>query len=169
MFKPTFLYIKQHSITGLLYFGKTTSSNPEKYTGSGKYWKSHLRKYGKQHVVTLWFCLYTDEEEMKKFAIMFSEQQNIVRSKAWANMITENGLDGGPPGLKHSDEAKRNMSKSKLGKKMTEEHKINSARAKSKPCTIDGVTIYPSVVSLIAANGQGKSGLRHPNFRYVEG
>jgi hypothetical protein len=31
-FKPTWLYIKQHTVTGLKYFGKTTR-NPEKYKG----------------------------------------------------------------------------------------------------------------------------------------
>ena len=28
---PTYLYIKEHSITGLKYFGKTTAKNPLKY------------------------------------------------------------------------------------------------------------------------------------------
>jgi predicted GIY-YIG superfamily endonuclease len=36
-----------------------------------------------------------------------------------------------------------------------------------KPCTVDGVTIYPSKSALIAAHGQGRTGARHPNFRYV--
>ena len=43
MFKPTYLYIKQHSITGKLYLGKTTKQNLIKYTGSGKYWLRHLK------------------------------------------------------------------------------------------------------------------------------
>lgn len=36
-----------------------------------------------------------------------------------------------------------------------------------KPCTADGITIYPSVVALRAALGQGKSGTASPNFRFV--
>jgi hypothetical protein len=47
---PTYLYIKQHSITGLKYFGKTTKSNPYKYNGSGKYWIRHINKNGKEHI-----------------------------------------------------------------------------------------------------------------------
>ena len=43
---PTYLYVKQHSITGMKYFGKTTR-NPIKYIGSGKYWKRHISKHGK--------------------------------------------------------------------------------------------------------------------------
>ena len=35
---PTYLYIKQHSVTKLKYFGKTNSEDPIKYSGSGKYW-----------------------------------------------------------------------------------------------------------------------------------
>lgn len=93
-FKPTFLYIKQHSITGLLYFGKTTS-NPEEYLGSGKYWLNHINKHGKEHVNNLWYCLFYDEQECKEFALSFSHQQNIIESKGWANLINENGTTGG--------------------------------------------------------------------------
>lgn len=45
VFRPTFLYIKQHTITGKLYFGKT-SKNLDKmlsYKGSGKYWLDHIK------------------------------------------------------------------------------------------------------------------------------
>ena len=38
LFSPTYLYIKQHSVTGKLYFGKTSKPYPyvENYLGSGK-------------------------------------------------------------------------------------------------------------------------------------
>ena len=36
-FKLTWLYIKRHSITGLMYFGKSTLEDPVNYVGSGKY------------------------------------------------------------------------------------------------------------------------------------
>lgn len=165
--KPTFLYIKQHTTTGLLYFGKTAALHPEKYKGSGRYWRAHLKKYG-DSVETLWYCLFLDQEELSNFAIAFSRQQDIVISPSWANIIEENGLDGGPQGLRHSEEAKRNMSKAKVGKKMSPYHKLRSTLGHSKPCTIDGVKIYPTVVSLIAERGQGKNGLKHPNFKYIE-
>lgn len=96
-FKPTFLYIKQHSVTGLLYFGKTTK-NPEKYKGSGKHWKRHLNKHGTQFVETLWYCLFTEQQECSNFATMFSEINKIVDSADWANLIVENGVDGAPVG-----------------------------------------------------------------------
>ena len=50
---PTYLYIKQHSVTKLKYYGKTTQ-DPCKYNGSGTYWKNHLKVHNKQFVETLW-------------------------------------------------------------------------------------------------------------------
>ena len=49
--------------------------------------------------------------------------------------------------------------KAKMARKM--------ARSIAKPCTVDGITIYPSRTALIAELGEGKSGTRNPNFRYV--
>jgi hypothetical protein len=93
-FQPTYLYIKRHALTGLKYFGKTIS-NPLKYNGSGKYWKRHIKIHGVEHIETLWYELFTDQEDCKEFALFFSEEMNIVRSEAWANFRFENGTDGG--------------------------------------------------------------------------
>lgn len=93
VFMPTFLYIKQHSVTGKLYFGKTTK-NPEKYYGSGNHWTNHIRKHGKEHVVNLWYCLFLDKDDCVDFALNFSKQHKIVESKEWLNKINESGLDG---------------------------------------------------------------------------
>jgi hypothetical protein len=50
-FKPTHLYyIKLHSITGLMYFGKTTKEDPVAYSGSGLVWTRHIRKHGRKHI-----------------------------------------------------------------------------------------------------------------------
>jgi hypothetical protein len=91
---PTHLYIKQHTVTGKFYFGKTIK-DPEKYSGSGKHWISHLKVHGYHHVVTLWYELFTDQEVMTKFALEFSEKMNIVKSDQWLNLIPENGINGG--------------------------------------------------------------------------
>lgn len=96
MFTPTFLYIKRHIDTGILYFGKTTK-DPIKYKGSGILWKRILSKYG-NNVETLWFCLFLDQDSCTEFALMFSKQENIAKSDLWANLIEENGLDGAPVG-----------------------------------------------------------------------
>lgn len=121
--KPTYLYIKQHSITGLLYFGKTVY-DPETYKGSGKYWKKHIKKHGIEHVVNLWYCLFYDQDELTKFATQFSSLCNIAESVEWANLCGENGLDGAPTGDLHimkgktlSDEHKRKIGDSVRGVK----------------------------------------------------
>jgi hypothetical protein len=92
-FKPTYLYIKQHNDTGLKYFGKTTS-NPEKYKGSGLYWTAHLKSHG-NNVSTIWYERFNDKESLTEYAIAFSKENNIVESTEWANLKPENGLDGG--------------------------------------------------------------------------
>ena len=91
IYVPTYLYIKQHSVTGLKYFGKTTQ-DPIKYLGSGKYWKPHIKKHSKEYVVTLWYMLFDNPELLSEFALLFSEHWDIVNSKVWANLILENGL-----------------------------------------------------------------------------
>ncbi len=93
--KTTYLYIKQHSITGLKYFGKTTKDDPTKYLGSGIHWKRHIKKHGIEHVKTLWYQSFDNEESLVEYATKFSQQNNIVESKEWANLKGENGLDGG--------------------------------------------------------------------------
>jgi hypothetical protein len=117
-FYPTYLYIKTHNITGLKYFGKTTN-DPYQYYGSGKHWLSHLRKHGFD-ISTEVLGYYTDEHECKKIAEEFSKRNNIVKSKKWANMIVENGLDGGATGRtnysSHTNETKTKIANANKGK-----------------------------------------------------
>jgi hypothetical protein len=106
------LYVKIHNVTGLKYFGKTTKNDPEKYTGSGKYWKAHLKKHG-YDVTTIIIGKFSDPEECKEFAMNFSSKHNIVESNEWANLIFENGMDGAPknhPGHKFTVEQLKRMS-----------------------------------------------------------
>jgi hypothetical protein len=91
-----YLYIKTHNVTGLKYFGKTTK-NPYKYSGSGKYWKKHIKKHGND-VTTTVIGEFADIEQCTQFAINFSNENNIVESNEWANLIVENGMDGAPKG-----------------------------------------------------------------------
>lgn len=133
VFIPTYLYIKQHSVTGKLYFGKTIN-NPEKYLGSGTVWKRHYKKHGKEHIVTLWFELFPNKINLIDFALEFSKSLNIVESSSWLNLKPENGLDGGDcisslsdekyqiwlekhKNHRHSEITKSKMIKSRTGKK----------------------------------------------------
>jgi hypothetical protein len=92
--QPTFLYIKRHKITGLKYFGKTIK-NPIKYNGSGQYWLKHLKKHGAEHIETLWTKQFTNEQQIKRFCSLFCKLVNITHNEQWANLVPENGTDGG--------------------------------------------------------------------------
>lgn len=139
-FKPTFLYIKQHSTTGLMYFGKTTK-HPESYSGSGAYWLKHINKHGREHVINVWYCLFTDVDLLVDFATNFSKLNDIVNADKWANLDIETGLNGGArinnhfktwAKLPRSEEIKLNMAK---------ERKISNRLGKSRmiPCEVDGI------------------------------
>lgn len=94
---PTYLYVKTHNITGLKYFGKTTKQDPHKYTGSGKYWKRHLKIHGNLYSTEI-IGIFENIEDCETFALDFSKQHNIVDSKEWANLQEENGITGAPKG-----------------------------------------------------------------------
>jgi hypothetical protein len=115
IYKPTYLYIKQHSITGLKYFGKTIR-NPLKYIGSGTYWIRHINKHGREYVITIWYKLFNDKETLIEYAINFSKTNNIVESIEWGNIVEENGLDGGH-GIIFSKERKKKLSDIHKGNK----------------------------------------------------
>jgi hypothetical protein len=112
-----YLYIKQHHITGLKYFGKTKKLDPFKYNGSGAHWVNHYKKHGKEFIKTLDVFGFDNQEDATEFALNFSKQNNIVESKDWANEIPEDAKTGGrPKGHKLSKETKLKMSASQLAR-----------------------------------------------------
>jgi len=143
--KPTYLYVKQHGKTGLLYFGKTTKKDPFKYRGSGRYWKRHLNVHGCDQITTKWVSkIFTSKDEIVEFAEFFSDFFDIVKSKLWANEKMENGLDGGrEPGFigipntplsrkKTSDRMKINNPMFNKEVKKKHKNKINSQEVREK-------------------------------------
>lgn len=124
-FKPTWLMIKQHSVTGMKYFCKTTKptlSQSLKYYGSGLRWKKHIAKHGKQFVTTEWISLFYDMDECMAYAIQFSEYNYIVSSDEWANLVIETGLDNGSS-RPMPIEIREKISNAKKGIPLSEEHK----------------------------------------------
>jgi hypothetical protein len=151
---PTYLYIKQHSVTGLKYFGKTTN-DPYTYNGSGTYWKYHIKKHGKDHIETLWVSEpFIDSTLISEYALTFSKDNNIVESKNWANLIEENGLDGGVTGSCRSEESKTKIGDAHRGKTISEEtkHRVSVANI--------GKTRSPETRSKISAF---QKGIKHWN------
>ena len=135
-FKSTYLYIKQHTETGKLYFGKTTKKNVERYNGSGIHWGRHISAHGKDKVVTLWYCLFTDIETLVETAVAMSDIMDITDSDAWLNFKPESGLDGGSfkgfngwAGRRHSEEHKKYISEKYKGKPRSAQIKEKMALA----------------------------------------
>jgi len=129
-FTPTFLYIKRHAVTGLLYFGKTVR-NPEIYKGSGKYWLRHCATHGTEHIETLWYCLFVDLDTLQDFALSFSRQQSVVEKDEWANLIEEDGVNGAPvghQGVMFSPECLKTISEKSKASWATNREKIVSAQ-----------------------------------------
>lgn len=141
-FKPTIFYIKQHTVTGLKYFGKTTRVNVrEGYKGGGSYWVKHIKKHGPEHVRTIWTSeIFTDRETCIDFGLTFSELFDIVKSSEWANLEFENGIDGGTPGSisPHrgkvlTDEHKKNLSISLSGRVAPNKGKPSPLKGRTSP------------------------------------
>ena len=98
MFQPTALYVKTHNVTGLKYFGKTTRLQKiHSYKGSGVHWVRHLKKHGPIYTTEL-LGIWQNQESLTKFSRKFSDENNIVKSLSWANMVLEEGLQGASNG-----------------------------------------------------------------------
>jgi hypothetical protein len=124
-FRPTWLMVKCHVTTGLLYLCKTINKDPEIYLGSGKYWLRHIHKHGTRHVFTLWRQYFTDEAELKRVALELSEIDDVANRDDWANLAIETGLDGTPP----SDKTRIRMSEANRGKPKTPEQRAKIAES----------------------------------------
>lgn len=113
-FKPCRLYVKE--LAGVKYFGKTIR-DPYKYTGSGKAWVNRIKKYGKDHIRTLWVSeVFYDPQTIHDVALQFSKEHGIVESSEWANLQAENGIAGGRfvnPGYKGSGIKSANTKRAK--------------------------------------------------------
>ena len=111
---PTILLIKRHNKTGKKYFHKTTRLNLiETYTGSGKLWEKHLKKHGNDWS-NIWISeVFYNKDDLVEFAEFVSEELDIVKSDEWANLIPENGLDGGSRTEYYTEDIRKKMSESK--------------------------------------------------------
>ena len=85
-----YLLVKTHSKTGLKYLCKTTKRKYEKYSGSGVYWRQHLKVHGKEHSTEL-IRECSSKEELREWGLHYSALWNVVDSEEWANLIPEDG------------------------------------------------------------------------------
>ena len=89
------LYIKTHNKTGLKYLGYT-KQNPNKYKGSGTYWRRHLSVHGND-VSTEILLESESHNEIKTQGLFYSNKWNVVNSEEWANLKPETGEGGSSP------------------------------------------------------------------------
>lgn len=113
-----YLYVKTHNQTGLRYLGQTTSKDPYKYPGSGKYWKSHLKKHGSNFSTEI-LKECSSVKEVEYWGEYYSNLWDVVNDPNWANLKPETG-DGGWPkdarvGKLHTVEAKQKISLARKG------------------------------------------------------
>lgn len=119
-----YLYVKKCNHCNLKYFGMTRR-NPFTYRGSGSYWLAHNKKH-KTSIETLSVWGFDNQEGCTDFALRFSYDNDIVESKDWANLVAEDGFNGGHHGAvlgPRPQEVKDKISKSNTGKKHSEETK----------------------------------------------
>jgi hypothetical protein len=125
-----YLYKKTHKDTGLKYLGKTITSDPYAYPGSGVYWKYHLKMHG-YNVETEILRECQTEEELVHWGKYYSKLWNVVESKEWANLTEEAG-----PGGRWSEESKKKLSqtnKTRLSKLSAEEKTARIKNSCSSP------------------------------------
>jgi hypothetical protein len=130
-----YLYVKTHNKTGLKYLGKTTSTNPHKYKGSGTYWTSHIKKHG-YDVTTTIIQECSSSDEIMNWGLYYSDLWNVVKSDLWANLKPESGEGGSVGGNLKKVETKTKISATMKGrpahnKGKTQEHKKHKSRIDS--------------------------------------
>jgi hypothetical protein len=131
-----YLYVKTHNKTGLKYLGKTTSTDPHRYPGSGLYWTRHLKEHGYNYTTEIIKECQT-KEELKEWGLYYSRLWNIVDSNEWANLKLENGDGGCEKGIKRSEQWRNKLKNKTWSKKALENLKEiglkSAALRKGKP------------------------------------
>jgi hypothetical protein len=153
--KATYLYLKKHNQTALMYFGKTIK-DPESYAGSGVYWNRHLEKHGND-VSTVWTKVFTDIKELNKYALEYSRKHNIVESSNYANLKEEDGLMGGDTGI--TPAGRKIISEKSKKFRHTEETKarIRKARALQKPTMLGKTHSIETIMKIKKARANQKN------------
>lgn len=130
IFKNTYIYVKTCEHCGLKYFGKSTRNKEfvkNKYKGSGKLWKRHIKKYN-SNIKTFIINSFdkNQEQECIDFCLWFSRINNIVKNDEWANLCNENGIDGGNKFIHKSEEEIQ-----KVKDKISKTHLLKNLKGKN--------------------------------------
>ncbi len=90
--KGYYIYVKQ-SPSGMLYLGRTSSKDPNKYIGSGTYWLNHLsaNKYRAKDIKTWILDKVNTHQQLRELGRYYSKLFNVSKSDSWANLKDEEG------------------------------------------------------------------------------
>lgn len=126
-----YIYKTTNLINGKIYIGQHQNEYPDKdYFGSGKLLRRALKKYGKNNFILDILYWAKTIEELNAKEIKFIETYNSTNIKIGYN-ISNGGL-AFTKGLKHSEECKRKIGMSLIGKHHSEETKIKMRLARNK-------------------------------------
>ena len=166
----------EHNITGMKYFCKTTCIDRiQRYKGSGVAWAKHLAEHGKDITVGV-LGFYLDKQRCLDAAKKFSEENDIVASPLWANLIPETGMNGASfagelnpfYGKKHTPETAERLRLQKIGKSVNKgayrspEHRAKlSVALKGRPNpkvaeALRGKKLSEETKNKISAAGKGR-------------
>ena len=182
-------------ITGKFYIGLHSTDNlQDGYQGSGVHlWRS-IKKHGKdQHTSEILECLPSRIEAAERKKVLIAEHlgtaccMNLIpggtgyfdrpatKEETRAKMSTTHKRNNSDPEWKAARWAthKALMNRPETIAKNSEvqlkvQNKPEVKALRSRPCTIDGTTIYPSKRALEQALGTGNTGSRSPNLRFIE-
>lgn len=120
-----YVYITTNTITGKKYIGKHSHKKLEnRYLGSGQGLKLAIQKYGKEFFVKEILEIFETEEEASLAEIRIIEEHGAIGNPDYYNRVK--GGHGGPRGPTSrvlSEEHKQKISKSSMGKKISDDHK----------------------------------------------
>lgn len=179
------IYIITNTTTGKVYVGK--AANPHKR------WLTHqarLRRgahpcaalqaewlrLGSQHFEMQVIEACTDPAAEKQWINAFPDTYNYMlrddqpktaHTLAGVRRYSSNAAREAFRTAMNRPEVKKKQREARLAAAARPETFAKMSKAKSKPCTIDGITVYPSRNALVAVLGHGKHGSRHPGFRYL--
>lgn len=143
------------SLTGHYYFGKHIAKKlNDGYTGSGRIIRNYFKKYPKIEGITYVKSIlqfYNDEEELNE------AEEFLIGDLFEKDPLCLNLCRGGkaPKGFKHSDEAKRKISDSKLG------HNVSDETRNKISCSLKG---YDSPMKGKHLSKEAKEKIREANL-----
>ena len=93
---------------------------------------------------------------------------DVTRLKLSESLKGKPSHSKGKPRISPNEETRAKLKLSRQHRVTKEETRQKMSVKRGKPCTVDGITIFPSQRALKVALGKGVKGVKSPNFRYVE-